>query len=215
MKTFGFKKSGLLVLTAAIIVSACGPVSPSVSKFSDSSDPSPGESGTVQASSSGPSLSIGNDAFQTVSSSPRKIISVVPYPSFKEYWSDNQPGKAVMQVQAEALDEFMKNNEAMFSSNSDQIRGHESVLATSRVRIIFIVDTDKNTIKAKQLRNIQANLKWNASQGWNLKVQKPSELPGDPSADTHGERIWNDLRAHLVGIALEFWPNATQTLNSN
>jgi hypothetical protein len=205
---FWFGLSGLLT-TLAILLNACSPISPSVSKFVNSQSPAPSSSQqddlSVFVHDQGNSLD-NTGSFSYGSNLYARVVSR------SEIQNSSLISGASSELATSDLSEFMSNGLTEFTVNNS-VKALGTKMFTSNVYVYYVVSNLSFEERIELQNSIDSDLEFcgtNLSKVCNadfrMELKQPS-YSGDPAQDTASQHPRNILMHNLVGIVLEFRSN--------
>ena len=209
MKRKGFKNLGTVILSG-LLVGACSPVAPSVSKLSnaaaDKTNTTDGSSPLNNISTSG-SLTSHNSGSTSGSSSQKTAVETRE--DFARRWTVARDMKPSMRLDSATVDEFAMNGKVSFTSNSDKVKGQEAALSALKTEIHLVMHVDQATLTKEQMSKIKVSLTWvpvsatNKEAHWELTLEppKPDDVVKDVTDYNHMKEL---LQSHLEGIVISF-----------
>lgn len=207
MKRLGFKNLSSLVISG-LIVGACSPVAPSVSKLSNAAAE---KTNTTDGSS--PMNNIGTSGSltshtSTTSDGAMQRTQVETRDQFSQSWNLVRDVKPSMRLENAVVDDFARDGKASFFSNSDRVKGQEAALSATKTDIHLVMHADQATITKEQMDKMHVVLTWvpvsasNKEAHWELTLEAPKSDAVKDMADY--QKMLDLLRANLAAVAVTF-----------
>jgi hypothetical protein len=200
---FKIKDLGYLAL-GALVVGACSPVAPSVSKLSNAALRMADSSNAASSLTLPGSTLVASNEIQDVAVQSTQVISR------KELQPLLNKNPKMGVTDKQIVSKFTLNGRVDFQHDSDQLKGHEPALVKKNVRVYLVVDADPEKLHDLGFDQLETELNWIASKKhsakghWRLQITKPSIENKDPVLDAEAHRILEDLKVQLSEIQIDF-----------